>query len=540
MSTFARRLLPVWLFGLALLLPSTARAQFDAATVLGNVTDEQGAAVPGATVTLTNLATGIVATTVSEATGAYQFLNVRVGTYSIEAELQGFSKAVAVASPSPSTRGSASTSRMKVGGIGETVEVTGAARLLESESSDRGQVIGREQIVNLPLNGRAYADLALLSPGVRQSSISSSRDASFNVNGMRSSLNNFILDGVDNNSYGTSNQGFSNQVVQVSPDAVEEFKVQTNNFSAEFGRAGGAVINATFRSGTNEFHGTAWEFNRNTSLNATGFFKPSLGRQAEAEPQPVRRRLRRPDRRATARSSSSTTRASGRCRARSPSPACRRWRSGRAIMGKPIAQPADRRGLRRRRHPGSRRSRRSPAACWPACRRRRGPASRTTSTACRSATDDNDKVDVKVDQQFGSRDERLRPLQPPQGEQLRAAADPGRDQQPVERLRRGAQPAAARSASRARCRPARCSKCASACRAPRPARPRSAPAARTCSSAYGITGLPTDDGLRRRPDAAVGERLDGVGPSEQQPAVPGSAGRRLRASTTRRSAAATR
>ncbi len=165
---------------------------------------------------------------------------------------------------------------LKVGGIGETVQVTGA-RMLESESSDRGQVIAREQIVNLPLNGRAYADLALLSPGVRQSSISSSRDASFNVNGMRSSLNNFILDGVDNNSYGTSNQGFSNQVVQVSPDAVEEFKVQTNNFSAEFGRAGGAVINATFRSGTNHFHGTVWEFNRNTSLNATGFFKPSSG-----------------------------------------------------------------------------------------------------------------------------------------------------------------------------------------------------------------------------------------------------------------------
>jgi hypothetical protein len=276
MSTFARRLLPVWLIGLVLLLPSTARGQFDAATVLGNLTDETGAAVPGGTVTLTNLATGIVATTVSEASGAYQFLNVRVGTYRLEAEIQGFSKAVV---PSVTVTVNARQRvdlTLKVGGVGETVEVTGV-RLLESESSDRGQVIGREQIVNLPLNGRAYADLALLSPGVRQSSISSSRDASFNVNGMRSSLNNFILDGIDNNSYGTSNQGFSNQVVQVSPDAVEEFKVQTNNFSAEFGRAGGAVINATFRSGTNQLHGTAWEFNRNTSLNATGFFKPTSG-----------------------------------------------------------------------------------------------------------------------------------------------------------------------------------------------------------------------------------------------------------------------
>ena len=124
--------------------------------------------------------------------------------------------------------------------------VTGAAQLLETDSSDRGQVIGTEQIVNLPLNGRAYADLALLSarrPQVGRSATRATR--SFNVNGLRSALNNFILDGVDNNSYGTSNQGFSNQVVQVSPDAVEEFKVQTNNFSAEFGRAGGAVINAS-------------------------------------------------------------------------------------------------------------------------------------------------------------------------------------------------------------------------------------------------------------------------------------------------------
>ena len=166
---------------------------------------------------------------------------------------------------------------LKIGNMGETVVVTGAAKLLETESSDRGQVIRKEQIVNLPLNGRNYADLALLSPGVRRSAIADSRDASFNVNGLRSAVNSFILDGVDNNSYGTSNQGFSNQIVQVSPDAVEEFKVQTNNFSAEFGRTGGAVINASLRSGTNAFRGTVWEFHRNTALNAVGFFKPTRG-----------------------------------------------------------------------------------------------------------------------------------------------------------------------------------------------------------------------------------------------------------------------
>src|SRR6188472_194680 len=260
-----------------LLVPRLASAQFDAATVLGTVADATGGVVPGATVTLKNTETGITAVTISDSEGRYQFLNVRIGVYSLRAELQGFSAAIADKIPVTVNARQRVDLTMKVGEVGETVEVTGAARLLETESSDRGQVIGHEQIVNLPLNGRAYADLALLSPGVRKSSISESRDGSFNVNGLRSSLNNFILDGVDNNSYGTSNQGFSNQVVQVSPDAVEEFKVQTNNFSAEFGRAGGAVINATFRSGTNDFHGTVWEFNRNTSLNATGFFKPSSG-----------------------------------------------------------------------------------------------------------------------------------------------------------------------------------------------------------------------------------------------------------------------
>jgi hypothetical protein len=264
---------------LVLLIPALAAAQFDTATVLGRITDPTGGVVPGATVTLTNISTGIQAVAVTDASGGYQFLNVRIGTYRLEAELSGFSKAIAPDLTVTVNARQRVDLALQVGGIGETVEVTGAAKLLETDSSDRGQVISHEQVVNLALNGRNYADLALLSPGVRQSSISTTRDGSFNVNGMRSALNNFILDGVDNNSYGTSNQGFSNQVVQVSPDAVGEFKVQTNNFSAEFGRAGGAVVNATFRSGTNRYQGTAWEFNRNTALNATGFFKPASGQK---------------------------------------------------------------------------------------------------------------------------------------------------------------------------------------------------------------------------------------------------------------------
>ncbi|MEP7336316.1 MAG: TonB-dependent receptor [Acidobacteriota bacterium] len=268
------------LFAVFLFAPA-AYAQFDTATVLGTVTDAAGSAIPGATVTLKNTATGITVSAQTDENGNYQFSNVKIGPYQVTAEASGFSRGLAENIQVTVNARQRVDVALKAGAVTETITVTAEAVLLETESSDRGQVINREQIVNLPLNGRAYADLALLSPGVRRSALATldngARDASFNVNGLRSSLNNFIIDGVDNNSYGTSNQGFSNQVVQASPDAVQEFKVQTNNFSAEFGRAGGAVINASIRSGTNEFHGTAYEYLRNTSLNATGFFKPTRG-----------------------------------------------------------------------------------------------------------------------------------------------------------------------------------------------------------------------------------------------------------------------
>src|SRR5262245_49513632 len=264
---------------LMVMAAATAFAQFDTAVVLGTVRDPNGAILPKATVTLKNIATGVAATAQTDDYGNYQFFNVKIGAYQVTAEAQGFARAVAENIQVTVNARQRIDLALKAGAVTETVMVTDVAPLLETESSDRGQVINRQQIVNLPLNGRAYADLALLSPGVRKSVLnnqdSGGRDASFNVNGLRSSLNNFIIDGVDNNSYGTSNQGFSNQVVQASPDAVQEFKVQTNNFSAEFGRAGGAIINASVRSGTNQFHGTVYDYIRNTSLNAVGFFKPT-------------------------------------------------------------------------------------------------------------------------------------------------------------------------------------------------------------------------------------------------------------------------
>ncbi len=261
------------------LFPMSIFAQFDSGTILGSISDNAGAVVPSATVKLINPATGTTITTMADSQGSFQFPNVKIGVYQIRVEAQGFSTAVAENITVTVNARQQADIKLQAGQVAETVTVVGDPQLLERNSSERGQVIMREQIINLPLNGRSYADLALLSTGVNASQInvpgnSGSRDASFNVNGLRSSLNNFIIDGVDNNSYGTSNQGFSNQVVQASPDAIEEFKVQTNNFSAEFGRAGGAVINASIRSGTNRFRGSAWNYLRNTAFNATGFFKP--------------------------------------------------------------------------------------------------------------------------------------------------------------------------------------------------------------------------------------------------------------------------
>ncbi|MEZ5392122.1 MAG: TonB-dependent receptor [Bryobacterales bacterium] len=270
----------LWFGLLTLSLAPPVHGQFENAAVLGTIHDATDAVIPGASVTLTNVNTGIERAASTDASGNYQFLNVAIGEYQISASQDGFKTAVSETfSVAVGARQRADLS-LEVGSTSETVEVTGAAPLIETDSSDRATVVGSKQAVDLPLNGRSYADLALLAPGTSQAlrGSLSGRNASYHVNGQRSSFNNFSLDGVDNNSYGTSNQGFSSQVVQLSPDAVGEFKVVTNNFSAEYGRAGGAVINAAYKSGTNDFHVTAWEFLRNTKLNAVGFFKPRNGK----------------------------------------------------------------------------------------------------------------------------------------------------------------------------------------------------------------------------------------------------------------------
>lgn len=270
-----KRILFALLVSLAFASPGWA--QFETGNVVGTIKDSTGAVVPAAKVTLTNTQTGVSSEKTSDANGLYEFFTVRPGSYIVTAEKAGFS--IALVDNVQVTVGARQRVdlSMAIGQLSEKIEVSARAVLLQTDSSDRSQIISGAQARALPLNGREYSALTLLSPGARQSSIGSSREGSFNINGLRSTFNNFLIDGVDNNAYGTSNQGYSNQVMQPAPDAVGEFKVVTNNMSAEYGRSAGATVNVAYASGTNTLRGSVWEYARRTEFNAIGAFRPANG-----------------------------------------------------------------------------------------------------------------------------------------------------------------------------------------------------------------------------------------------------------------------
>ena len=289
LSLFKRLVGVVGILLLAVSFCTPVRAQFETASVLGFVHDSSGAAVAAANVTLVNIATGVETTVNTDTQGQFTFTSVRIGQYKVKASAAGFSDAVTEPFAAEVNARQRVDVTLKPGAATETVTVTGAAALLNTEDSERGQIISARDVNNLPLNGRAYADLALLTPGVRANNLENqtvtSRDASYNVNGQRSEFNNFMLDGLDNNAYGTSNQSFSNQAIQPSPDAISEFRVETDNYSAEYGRASGAVFNVSIKSGTNHVHGKLWEYNRNTAFNAWG---PFVGSNSALTGKPVK------------------------------------------------------------------------------------------------------------------------------------------------------------------------------------------------------------------------------------------------------------
>jgi outer membrane receptor protein involved in Fe transport len=270
---------------LVALFGARARAQYEDGTLTGTIHDATGAVVANAAVTVTNANTSIATKATTNGSGDYEVPSLRVGTYSIKAEAPGFMP-VEAKNISIAVGGRVRIDlTLKVGqATTTTVEVSDVALQVETETSERGQTISGYQTESLPLVSRNFSDLLGLVTGSRQaptaattSSISSLvRQGAYNVNGQRSMFNNYLLDGMDNNAYGESNQGFDNQIIAIAPDSVAQFSVVTNNESAEYGRSSAATVNVASASGTNTFHATAYEFLRNTVFNAAGFFKPNV------------------------------------------------------------------------------------------------------------------------------------------------------------------------------------------------------------------------------------------------------------------------
>jgi hypothetical protein len=260
---------------LSVILSASASAQVDTGSITGTVKDSSGAIVPGATVTITHEGQGLTLTSVTREDGTYIFTPIRTGAYRIDVELQGFKKEARRGITVGIQEQVRADFVLQAGGISEEVLVTGASPLLQTGSGTVGETF--KNLETLPVNGRDYTVIARLTAGVVPPQPGARAPLMFAANGVRPAQNNYLLDGIDNN---TSNVDFLSGVAYVVKppiDAVDEIKVLTSSFSAEYGRAGGAVLNTTLKSGTNKLRGAVWEFNRNDKLNANDFFANRAG-----------------------------------------------------------------------------------------------------------------------------------------------------------------------------------------------------------------------------------------------------------------------
>jgi hypothetical protein len=265
------------------LAPRLAAAQAVSGTLLGTVTDPSGAVLSGAKVTLVNEATGLARTLITDKNGEFTAPSMPTGTYTVTAEEQGFK----VASVSNVEVGVDQHVRvdlkLEVGAQTETVNVEAARPLLQTNSSDLATTVTTQQIETLPLNGRNFVQLTRTVPGVLRGipganidgagSLAWRASASFSANGQRPRDNNYMLDGIDNNE-----DWLQTVVLFPSVEALDEFKLQTSTYSAEFGRSLGGVVNLQIKSGTNDIHGSGFEFLRNDAMDANNFFNNRAGR----------------------------------------------------------------------------------------------------------------------------------------------------------------------------------------------------------------------------------------------------------------------
>src|SRR5579864_4510432 len=252
------------------------QAQVDTGSITGTVTDPSGAVVSGARVTLTNEGTAASLSVTTGSDGSYTFSPVKIGSYKIEVTAQGFKTITQTNIVVNVSANVLVNLKLQTGSVTETVEVTSSVPVLQTQDASVGQVMDSRNVNNLPLNGRNFTFLAQLSAGVNSPQADTRGNAAsgaFAANGNRPAQNNYMLDGIDNNSDTVDFLNGTNFVVLPPVDAIQEFKVQTSDFSAEYGRSGAAVLNATIKSGTNEFHGSAWEFFRNDKLDAADYFE---------------------------------------------------------------------------------------------------------------------------------------------------------------------------------------------------------------------------------------------------------------------------
>ncbi|PYU81822.1 MAG: hypothetical protein DMG50_14495 [Acidobacteria bacterium] len=255
-------------------------AQVDAGTILGTVADTSGAPINGAKVTLTNEGTSASLSTITGPDGSYKFTPVRIGSYKLTASFQGFQTTTQTNVAVNVGADVVINFSLKPGEVTQIVEVSASTPVLETQSGSVGQVVDTRSVNDLPLNGRNFTFLAQLAAGVNTPQADTRGNAAtgaFAANGLRPAQNNYLLDGIDNNSDTVDFLNGTNFVVLPPVDAIQEFKVQTTGFSAQFGRSGAAILNATIKSGTNELHGTLWEFLRNDKLDAADFFENANG-----------------------------------------------------------------------------------------------------------------------------------------------------------------------------------------------------------------------------------------------------------------------
>src|SRR4051794_4974923 len=251
--------------------------QISTGTISGSVEDPSGALIPSAQIAVKQLSTGETRTTTTNTSGEFNVPFLQPGDYTLAATAGGFkSKTLSGLTVQVDQKMNLRIT-LDVGSSTETVEVTGAAPLVDSASSSLGQVIENKQILDLPLNGRNAFALGLLS-GNTTPMFGMGSNLPFIAGGGRFSANEVTLDGVDNNTVSNAGSIGRNGIAVVpSVDAVQEFKVKTSTFSAEFGHAAGAVVNATIKSGSNDYHGTVFEFLRNNVLDANNFFSNAAG-----------------------------------------------------------------------------------------------------------------------------------------------------------------------------------------------------------------------------------------------------------------------